>query len=344
MKKIITILFVFINLLAFSQQADSPVTHMEFLTNREQELSKSYLSYMSEVAHGNRARKMEKKRQELINQIRGSLGDAAKLRPYKGDASLRDAYKNYWDILYKLFNEDYHKIVDMEAIAEESYDAMEAYLLAQERAGLVLEEAHDKIIPVYESFAANHNVQLVEGDDSRMNKKLRQVARVNKYYHTMFLIFFKNFKQEAYMWDAYNKKDINGFEQNRNSLLRISDEGLAMLDTMKTFNNDRTLVSACQKLITFHKQEATDLTAGLTDLLIREDEFNKIKKAFDAKPQTKRTEADVNNYNQAVKEMNDAALNANKNLTLCNEGSAKTLSYWENARRKFMETHVPKSK
>ena len=146
------------------------------------------------------------------------------------------------------------------------------------------------------------------------------------------------------MWDAYTRKDINAFEQNRNSLMKVSDEGLAILDTMKTFNNDRTLISACEKMISFHKQEASDLTAGLTDFLIKEDEFNKVKKAFDAKPAAKRTADDINLYNHAVAEMNDAATGANKNLAICNEGSRKALEYWENAKRKFMETHVPKAR
>ena len=49
----------------FCQAPDSPVEYMEYLSSRDQEMSEKYLSYMSEVAHGNRARKMEKRRQEL---------------------------------------------------------------------------------------------------------------------------------------------------------------------------------------------------------------------------------------------------------------------------------------
>src|SRR5688572_23034962 len=134
--------------LCMGQGDASPVQHMEFFTSRELELSKKYLDYMTQVAHGSRARKMEKRRQELIGQIRQSLVEANRLRPFKGDATLRDAYKVYWDILYKVFNEDYHKIVNMEEIAEQSYDHMEAYLLAQEKAGEVLSDAQDKIEPV----------------------------------------------------------------------------------------------------------------------------------------------------------------------------------------------------
>ena len=100
---------------------------------------------MSEVAHGNRARKMEKRRIELLNSVNEAIQAGAKLRPYKGDASLRDAFKDYWMVLNTIFKEDYHKIVDMEEVAEQSYDEMEAYLLIQEKAGQKLHEAYRKI-------------------------------------------------------------------------------------------------------------------------------------------------------------------------------------------------------
>ncbi|HEX6223225.1 MAG TPA: hypothetical protein VFZ52_02375, partial [Chryseolinea sp.] len=67
------VLAVFVLLLVPSLSAqpsgDSPVDHMEYLNQLEVNLSKKYLSYMSEVAHGNRARKMEKRRVELLNSV-----------------------------------------------------------------------------------------------------------------------------------------------------------------------------------------------------------------------------------------------------------------------------------
>ena len=110
---------------------------------------------------------------------------------------MRDAYKVYWDILLKVFNEDYGKIVNMEEIAEQSYDGMEAYLLAQEKAEEVLENAHGKVEIAYEDFAARNNVTLIQ-TDTKMSKRLRQVGAVNHYYHELYLIFFKSFKQEYF--------------------------------------------------------------------------------------------------------------------------------------------------
>jgi hypothetical protein len=342
------VIFVVYLILSFydgrSQHLDTPVGYMDFFSNREHELSEKYLGYMSEVAHGNRARKLEKRRQELIAQIRSSVAEATRLRPYKGDATLRDVYRNYWDILLKVFNEDYHKIVDMEEIAEQSYDKMEAYLLAQEKAGQVLRAAQDKIEPVFNAFALKNNIRLIDNGDSKMDKKLRQVGMVNAYYHEIFLIFFKSYKQEAYVMDALSRKDINGIEQNRNALVRCAEEGLSKIDTIKTFKGDGSLANACRKVLEFHKKEAEKQLPGLNDYLLKNDEFEKIKKAFDAKPPAQRTKADIEIYNKGVNEINGALNASNSLLTALNTDREKIINQWEASRKRFMELHVPKGK
>lgn len=345
MFRILTIsAFLFAGCLCYAQGDANPVEHMEFFTSRELELSKKYLDYMSQVAHGSRARKLEKRRQELISQIRQSLNEANRLRPYKGDATLRDAYKIYWDILYKVFNEDYHKIVDMEAIAEQSYDHMEAYLMAQEKAGEALADAHEKIEPVYTTFAEKNDVRLIEGGDSKVAKKMRQVSAVNAYYHDIFLIFFKSYKQEAYVMEAMNRKDLNGLEQNRSTLLKYAEEGLQRLDTIRAFNGDNSLLRACRDVLVFHKLEADKYVPGLNDFMLKNDEFEKVKKAFEAKPAGKRSQADVDIYNQAVNELNTALESSNKLLNVMNTGRDKVLEGWNGARQRFMDGHVPRGK
>jgi hypothetical protein len=299
---------------------------------------------MSQVAHGNRARKLEKRRQEVIAQIRQSLNEANRLRPYKGDATLRNAYKSYWDILLKVFNEDYHKIVNMEEIAEQSYDHMEAYLLAQEKAGEVLNNAQDQIEPVYKAFAAKNNVRLVDGGESKLDKKMRQVSAVNTYYHQIFLIFFKSFKQESYVIEALSRKDLNGIEQNRTTLVKFAEEGLQKIDTIKTFKGDGSLATACRKVLEFHRIEAEKQLPGLNDYLLKNDEFEKIKKAFDAKPSNKRTQEDIDFYNKSVNELNASMESSNKLLLAMNSSRDKVMDNWDVTRKRFMELHVPRSK
>ncbi len=325
----------------FSTIADeSPVEHMRQLSDREELLSTKYMSYMSEVAHGNRARKMEKRRQELIMSLRQAIQEGGRLRPYDGDASLRDAYKKYWSVLLSIFTDDYSKIVDMEEIAERSYDAMEAILLIQEKADETVNAAYDDVATAYKAFADRHSVKLVEGEESKLTGKLDKTGKVNHYLNQMYLIFFKSYVQEGLVLDGLGKRDLNAAEQSRNSMLKYADEGLLKLDTIKTFNGDGSMKTACRQVLEFHKKEVEKFST-LSDYLIKLEEFQKTKKAFDAIPAAKRTQSDVDNFNKSVKEVNEVVNQSNKMNQDLNSSRSKVLDNWNDSRKRFMDQHVP---
>jgi len=316
------------------------VEHMSALSQREELLSKDYMSYMSEVAHGGRARKMEKRRNELIATIRGSVREAEKLPPFEGDASLRDAYKAYWTVLLSVFMEEYHKVVNMEEVAEQSYDAMEAYLLVQERAGEKLDDAYGQVALAYKTFAAKHNVKLVDGEQSKLSRKLDQAGQVNKYYNQLYLVYFKSTVQEGMMVNALNQNDLTAIEQNRSSMTRYAGEGLSRLDTAKAFQGDGSVITTCRQVLTFQKSEAERFSV-ITNFLIRNEEFSKIKKSFDAKPANKRTQADVEQYNTAAKDLNTAVNEYNKVNEQLNKERSKMHAAWDSASKRFFDSHVP---
>lgn len=318
-----------------------PVAHMKYFTEREFVLSEKYLNYMSQVAHGRSARKLEKKREELLNAIRQSVRDASTVRPYNGDATLKEAYKRAWDILYKVFNEDYEKIVDMEAIAEQSYDKMEAYLLAQDRAGEVLADAYKDVGPVYKAFAEKNNVKLIEAEDSKLEKKLKIIAEVNKYNRAAFLIFFKGYKQEAYTLAAANNNDLNALEQSNGTLKKFAEEGLAKVSELRPFNGDDSVLKALRALMNFYIEESDRYFPVLSEGLLSRDDFEKAKKAYDSKPASKRTQADVDAYNDAVRKVNLGVSEQNKLHNQYNTRRNKLIDEWNAANDRFMDTHVP---
>ena len=325
---------------ANAQPQASPVDHMNFFSQREEILSESYMSYMSEVAHGGRARKMEKRRSDVIKAVKESIYEAGKAGAFKGDASLRDAYKQYWTVLLNIFNEEYHKVVDMEEVAEQSYDAMEAYLLIQEKAGDKLEGAYEKVAESYKAFALNHQVRLLEAQQTKLSKKLGQTGSVNQYYNTVYLVFFKSYVQEEAMLKALNANDLNGTEQSRGSMLKFANEGLARLDTMKAFHGDGSVITACRNVLTFQKSEAEQFST-ITGFLISKEEFEKTKKSFDSKPANKRTQKDVDEYNKLLKDFNSSITSYNKVNSSLNTSRAKVLDNWEKTRKKFFDVHVP---
>ncbi len=130
-------LLVFIVLTIFqsgvkAQDFDNPVAYMDVINKQSENISKKFLSYNSAVAHGKKARKVEALRTKLIDEVQEARMNIASMPSYKGDKAFRDTSVSFMKLYFSILNEDYSKIINMEDIAEQSYDEMEAYIIALE--------------------------------------------------------------------------------------------------------------------------------------------------------------------------------------------------------------------
>jgi len=322
-----------------AQQFENAGDYMGYISKANEEVTAVYLSYLSAVGHNKSARKVEKRRQEVLNLISDTRFKIQGMPPWKGDRSYRDTTVGYIKLLYNVFNEDYAKIVNMEEIAEQSYDAMEAYMLAQEKAQEKLHEASDKQNEMQKRFAAKYDVKLIN-EETELDIKSKQAAGLMKHYDEVYLIFFKPYKQEAYLMEATGKKNIIAIEQNKNALQKFADEGLQKLKTLNGYNNDPSLIVACRQAMSFYKAEAARMQLA-TDFFMKEENFNKLKKNFESKPASKRTQVEVDEYNKGVNEIN-ATVNeynsANKEL---NKQRETALDLWNSTVKKYLDNYMP---
>lgn len=336
-KTAITFVFFTLLLLRADAQYENAGQYMDHISKANQKLTEKYLVYLSGMSHGKSAKKVEKRRQEVLTTIGEVKMDIMGMPPFKGDRTLKDTTVAYLKLLNSVFNEDYGKIVNMEEIAEQSYDAMEAYMLAQEKAQEKLNDASQRQTAMQKAFAAKHNVTLVDGGETALEAKMKLASAVMKHNDEVYLIFFKSYKQEAYLMEAANKKDINAIEQNMNSLQTFSEQGLEKLKTIQGYNGDNSLIDACRNLLNFYIDEVKKGTA-MTDFFLKEENFKKIKKKFDS---SKKTQADADEYNKAVNDMNAAVNTYNSTNNELNKKRSTALDGWNKATKKYMDTYMP---
>jgi hypothetical protein len=311
--------------------------YLSRISEKQQVITTESMGYISAVAHGKSARKVEKQRTELINAVLQARATAKNLQPFEGDTALKSAAYNYFNLTYIIFKEDYAKIMDMEEIAEQSYDNMEAYLTAQDLANEKLEEAEGKVQQEFKAFAARHKVNLIE-EETSLDKMADKVNKTNKYYHDVFLVFFKSYHTELYLLKAIGKKDVNGLEQNKNSLIKSTEEDLGKLSKMTAFDGDGSLLSACKALLQFYQNEAKNKMQLATDYFVKEANFAKTKKVIDGGT---RNQSDIDAYNKAVDEVNKAVNVYNKASKELDEGRHKAIMDWNNATEAFLSKHTP---
>ncbi|MBL7746957.1 MAG: hypothetical protein JNM19_05985 [Chitinophagaceae bacterium] len=323
-----------------AQSFETPVEYLDYINKASSELTAKYLFYLSAVSHGKSARKVEKRRAEVVNAISDTRYKIMAMPPWKGDRALKDTTVSYLKMLNIVFNEDYGKIVNMEEIAEQSYDAMEAYLLAQEKAQEKLTEASKKQHDMQKVFAEKNNIKLIDSE-SELEAKSKIVNQVMDHCNETYLIFFKCYKQEAYLMEAMSKKNLVSIEQNINSLKKFAEEGLEKLKGLKGYNGDASLIAACRNMLNYYKSE-TAKVSKMSDFFLKEEDFNKIKKQFEAKPAGKRTQQDVDQYNKAVNDINAASNSYNTLSNELNKEGTSALNDWNKTYSKYMDEHMPK--
>lgn len=346
MRKLLKIAFTpFLLILAYvpaQAQYEHAGQYLDAIGKNTQKVSAMYLSYLSAIGHNKSARKVEKRRQEVVDAILNARLEAQGMPPWKGDRSYKDSTVAYYKLMHSVFNEDYAKIVNMEEIAEQSYDAMEAYMLAQEKANEKLAQAAERQRRMQNEFAAKHDVKIIEGT-SELEEKSKIASALMDHYGDVYLIFFKAYKQEAYLMDALAKTNLTAIEQNKAALKAAAEEGLQKLQGLKGFNNDPSLMVACRQALQFYKEEANK-TDQASDFLLMNESFEKMKKALESKPAAQRTQKDIDEYNKGVNNINNAVNKYNNSNNQMNRERQQALENWNNTVKRYLDTYMPKYK
>ena len=327
----------------FTQNVSNPGEYMTFFSTEYLQIQQDMWDYTRSVSHGRNARTVEKKRAELIASTKNALNRAKNARDYNGDSRYRDSVVRYFYLIDVVLSEDYAKIVDMEAVAEQSYDAMEAYLLARELASDKLQEAGKMIDVEHRNFAEANNVTLIE-NESKLNQKIEIANLIYDHYNEVYLIFFKSYKQESYLIDAISRNDVSAIEQNRNALLEVTADGLSKLPEVKKYEDDPSMINSTLQLLAFYREEATKNVDVVIAYLQSVENFNSIKEAFEKKKQKDRTQADVDEFNNAVNDINASVTAYNTMNEEANKNRGELIDQWNDTAEKFTNRHVPKGK
>ena len=324
-----------------AQNLEDPGSYMNAISNAHEEMNKKYMTYVSAAAHGRRARKVEKLRQQVLESITNSRYTTTDLPIYKGDNTLRQSSIDYIQMCYNIFNEDYGKIVNTEEIAEQSFDQMQAYILLQEKTSEKLEEAFNKMHTADLAFAAKYKVTIVNAPKDELSEKMSVAGKLNHYHNQIYLLFFKCNWEDGEVTKAITNKKVNDIEQSRNALIRYADEGLKALDTCKGFEGDMSLVATCKQALQFYKKYAEKDIPKITDYFLKQENFEKMKKSFENKSESSRTKEDVDNFNKSVKEINNAVNTYNQSNDQLNKSRHEMIENWNSTENSFNNTHMP---
>jgi hypothetical protein len=322
-------------------QAEDPAAVLDQAFKPLEALNQKYIAYSSAVAHSS-ARKSERKFRDYMAEIDNANGALSSVPYYKGDKSLHNGIREYLKLVGNVMNENYGKVVNMEEIAEQSYDNMEAYILLNKKVDEKMTAAGEKLNQIQADFCAKNGITLLE-NTSNEGSKIDKIGDVLDYKNVVYLIFFKCAWQNDELVEALNQKNVTKLEQARGSLKTYAEEGLARLDTLKSYKGDASLKNACRQALQFFKREA-DRASGYTDFNMKEQAFEQQRKSFAANAKARNDQAEIDKYNKAVEDMNKASKLVNELNSSLNRERTEAYNTYNKASANFLDTHIPYAK
>lgn len=345
MMKVFTKVFSIVVLLALSvnsraQSSEEAVTYMNSVTEHVFSLQDESWKYIKAVTRGRSARKVEKKRQDLVEETRNARLKVRKVRPFHGNSELKDAVLTYLEISEKILNEQYAEIVDLEEVAEQSYNAMEAYLLAQEKASEAFKDAFATMVAAQYAFGDEFNVEIAKAEETRRDKKMKRASEALRYYNKVYLIFFKCNIQEKTVLELLNAGKTEGHEVATQTLVDYAEEGLAKLDTMQAFDGDSDLIQTTVELMEFFKLQGAEYFPDFFAFQISLGAFKEVQAELESTKKKHRTKELIDRYNTASKEYNSWVEKYNKINQTTNKSRTKYYESWNKAVDTFFRKHA----
>ncbi|SHG10596.1 hypothetical protein SAMN05443549_10266 [Flavobacterium fluvii] len=334
-------LFFFLATISNAQEFKTPVDYLNYIGKETEIITRSTWKYTTTVAHTKNARRIDATRKSLVKSIQNASKKIETLKDgYKGDVEYKNQMLAYLSISEKQINQEYEKIINMQEVAEQSYDYMEAYIMARDLVNEKINAEVEKLNANQKIFANKYNIQIGE-DTSELAKKMKISNEVFENHTQLYLIFFKVNFTELGLLKAIENNDMSGIQQNSNALEQYANEGLEKLKTFKAYKNDMSLVLATKKSLEFSKKEALELSPSVVSFMMLNQKFQESKKTMDSKSASSRSKEEIDNFNKLVNEVNKEVGNYNKTLNKFNTERSNTINNWTVTGENFIAKYVP---
>lgn len=339
--RLLLILLVVANTNIIAQEFKSAVEYLTYIEKEQALISKSTWKYTTAVAHSKSARRIENTRKQLIKSIEAAQKKISAVKDgYKGDVEYKNQVLQYLEICKININEEYDKLINMQEVSEQSYDAMEAYLLMRDMINEKLDAENEKVNLAFKSFAMKYNINISEGN-SELANKIKISNEVFDYHTALYLIFFKVSFTDGNLAAAIEKKELSAIQQNANALVQYTDEGLAKLKLIQPYNKDLSLIMVTKKALEFYKKQAQQFVPKVVDFLMFTEKFENAQKTLESKNEISRSKEEIDNYNSMVKQVNKEIDNYNKINNANFQEKNNILNELNTAGDNFISRHVP---
>ncbi len=305
-------LFIGAQVFAQSPTPAEAVKYSDNIIHLHQHCLDATLNYTIESIHTDDPNEKEKLRDDIITLLNSSLEKLKKMEGFHGDTKLRDEGIEVFELYLESFSIDFPQVQALENSKEDSYEAMEKYMEANDKVEDKINKTAKRFQKAHQAYADKYNIKLIESDEK--DDRVEIIGETNKYNRAIFLQFFRVSKANSAFNEALVAQKASSMESKRKLLMNEANAALVAIKNVKPLNGDKTYRNAAIEFIEYHRNLAKNEFSELVNI---------IKKG------NGRTQEDVNRYNLVCQEYN------NQNVKLVND--------FNNASVELYRTNIPKS-
>lgn len=240
-----------LNVQGIAQKFTEPVAFNDFIVKEQLECGTRNLKYMSEEVHNPDPQKVEAKRQEVIQQLKGSIAKIKNIS-YKGGEFFKEESLAAFETYLGVIENDYPILSEMQQKGIATMEEMEAYLDYQNVIDYKLTQAAAQMEDAQIDFANKQEMRIVEVDKgSRLSGIMEKMNAVNIYIRKVSLLQFTLQIAMNQVIDAINQGNAAEFETQRKALIAVTDKALQALATIGSYNNDSRLFMATREFAVY---------------------------------------------------------------------------------------------
>ncbi len=341
MRKLVCTVMLFIELstgnLASAQAIQGAGDYMTTVSEAQNEMNRQYLLYILAACGSLKVKQYDNLRERALYAIKDARNSVLAMPDFLEDTSLKNASVKYMVTCYQIFHDDYAAIGDRELTARNSIKDMESFLGAVETANIKLQNAFEGYINAEKAFAENNTVKLITSKDESYDK-IKKAGRIGMYHDKVFLWFFRCNWMDSDIFREMKEKKPDSAEIQRQALLAMTDKAWASLksDELVSFEGNGALAKSCRDVIEFYQGLARVDIPRLIAFARVQEKVKTLKAVVEAKGDAK-TNRDIDDYNQAVRDANSMLPMINALTKEVNQRRAEQMQKWEQADAAFME-------
>lgn len=224
--------------------------------------------YISYNVHSDEFELLETKRREVIDQIIQSKEKIRSMPSLDGDFRLRDEAVETLNEYQHAFELDYRDIIGLKRKSKDSFEAMEAYWKAEDKAEEKVNKATANLRKSQQVYANKNNMKVVDGKgDIELEQKMARITAVNNYWREIYLQFFKVSKEYDQLWELLSKEKAEPIDHQRMHVIKTADTVLPALRAKAGFNADLEFRDQTITLVEYYQQVAKADFAKIVEVL-----------------------------------------------------------------------------